>query len=77
MYCIAPSGKDIATARRENVAGCLPRTDNGNCLWIQPLHSALNFKDNAKFVLTNSVSDARNSEPEFRKRLHQCEIASL
>ena len=47
----------------------LPRTDNGNYLWIQLFYSALNKKGRAGFVMANSASDARASEQEIRKQL--------
>jgi type I restriction enzyme M protein len=47
----------------------LPRTDNGNYLWIQLFYSALNEKGRAGFVMANSASDARSSEQELRKQL--------
>jgi len=47
----------------------LPRTDNGNYLWIQLFYSALNEKGRAGFVMANSASDARSSEQEIRKQL--------
>src|SRR5207244_10226723 len=47
----------------------LPRTDNGNYLWIQIFDSALNMWGRAGFVMANSASDARGSEMEIRKKL--------
>ena len=47
----------------------LPRTDNGNYLWIQLFYSALNPQGRAGFVMANSASDARASEQELRKQL--------
>jgi type I restriction enzyme M protein len=47
----------------------LPRTDNGNYLWIQLFYSALNEKGRAGFVMANSASDARSSEQELRRQL--------
>ncbi|MBI3920001.1 MAG: SAM-dependent DNA methyltransferase [Armatimonadetes bacterium] len=47
----------------------LPRTDNGNYLWIQIFYSALNASGRAGFVMANSASDARGSELEIRKKL--------
>jgi type I restriction enzyme M protein len=47
----------------------LPRTDNGNYLWIQLFYSALNSKGRAGFVMANSASDARASEQDIRKQL--------
>lgn len=47
----------------------MPRSDNGNYIWIQEFYSALNEKGRAGFVMANSASDARGSELEVRKRL--------
>jgi type I restriction enzyme M protein len=47
----------------------LPKTDNGNYLWIQLFYAALNEKGRAGFVMANSASDARSSELEIRKQL--------
>jgi type I restriction enzyme M protein len=47
----------------------LPRTDNGNYLWIQLFYSTLNANGRAGFVMANSASDARSSEQEIRKQL--------
>lgn len=47
----------------------IPRTDNGNYLWIQHFHSALNNKGRAGFVMANSAADARASEQEIREKL--------
>jgi type I restriction enzyme M protein len=61
-------GKDSAGKNRRYPFG-LPRTDNGNYLWIQLFYSALNKKGRAGFVMANSASDARASEQEIRKQL--------
>lgn len=47
----------------------MPRTDNGNYIWIQQFYSALNDKGRAGFVMANSASDARGSEMEIRKQI--------
>lgn len=47
----------------------LPRTDNGNYLWIQLFYSTLSTNGRAGFVMANSASDARSSEQELRKQL--------
>jgi type I restriction enzyme M protein len=47
----------------------LPRTDNGNYLWIQLFYSALNKNGRAGFIMANSASDARSSEQELRRQL--------
>jgi len=47
----------------------MPRTDNGNYIWIQQFYSALNDKGRAGFVMANSASDARGSEMELRRQI--------
>ena len=47
----------------------IPRTDNGNYLWIQHFHSALNPKGRAGFVMANSAADARASEQDIREKI--------
>jgi type I restriction enzyme M protein len=47
----------------------LPKTDNGNYLWIQIFYSTLNEKGRAGFVMANSAGDARSSELEIRKQM--------
>ena len=47
----------------------LPRSDNGNYLWIQTFYSALNHTGRAGFVMANSASDARASELTIRRKL--------
>jgi type I restriction enzyme M protein len=47
----------------------IPRTDNGNYLWIQHFHAALNKTGRAGFVMANSAADARASEQEIREKL--------
>ncbi len=49
----------------------MPRSDNGNYIWIQQFYSALNDKGRAGFVMANSASDARSSEMEIRKQIIQ------
>jgi type I restriction enzyme M protein len=60
--------KDAVGKNRRYPFG-LPRTDNGNYLWIQLFYSALNKKGRAGCVMANSASDARASEQEIRKQL--------
>ena len=47
----------------------LPRTDNGNYIWIQVFYSALKGKGRAGFVMANSAADAGGSELEIRRKL--------
>lgn len=47
----------------------LPKTDNGNYLWIQQFYAALNDSGRAGFVMANSAGDAGHSEREIRRQL--------
>ncbi len=47
----------------------LPKSDNGNYLWIQIFSSALAEKGRAGFVMANSAADAGHSEREIRRQL--------
>jgi len=58
---------DVGKGRRYPFG--LPRTDNGNYLWIQLFFSSLNDQGRAGFVMANSASDARSSEMELRRQL--------
>jgi type I restriction enzyme M protein len=49
----------------------MPRTDNGNYIWIQAFFSALNSNGRAGFVMASSAPDAGGSELEIRKKLIQ------
>jgi len=74
-----PEGANVGQAvneiDKERLAGDprypfgIPRTDNGNYLWIQHFHSALNKKGRAGFVMANSAADARASEQEIREKI--------
>jgi len=55
----------------------MPRTDNGNYIWIQIFTSALNDKGRAGFVMANSAADARASELEIRKKLIEDRIVDV
>ncbi len=55
----------------------MPRTDNGNYLWIQIFASALSDKGRAGFVMANSAADARASELEIRKQLIEDRIVDV
>lgn len=55
----------------------LPRTDNGNYLWIQLFYSSLNAKGRAGFVMANSASDARSSEQEMRQQLIEARAVDI
>lgn len=47
----------------------LPKTDNGNYLWIQQFYAALNDRGRAGFVMANTAGDAGHSEKEIRRQL--------
>jgi type I restriction enzyme M protein len=55
----------------------LPRTDNGNHLWIQLFYSSLNETGRAGFVMANSASDARASEMEIRRKLIEAKAVDV
>lgn len=55
----------------------LPRTDNGNYLWIQLFYSSLNPKGRAGFVMANSASDARSSEMDLRKSIIEAKAVDV
>ena len=47
----------------------LPKSDNGNYIWIQLFYAALAEKGRAGFVMANSAADAGGSELEVRRKL--------
>jgi type I restriction enzyme M protein len=47
----------------------LPRTDNGNYIWIQIFYAVLNDTGRAGFVMANSAADAGGSELAIRRKL--------
>lgn len=47
----------------------LPRSDNGNYLWIQEFYAALSPKGRAGFVMANSAGDAGHSEKDIRRQI--------
>lgn len=55
----------------------LPRTDNGNYIWIQHFATALNDHGRAGFVMANSASDARHSEGEIRRGLIESRLVDV
>ena len=55
----------------------MPRTDNGNTIWIQLFYSALSETGRAGFVMANSASDARGSELEIRKALIEAQAVDV
>jgi len=55
----------------------MPRTDNGNYVWIQLFASTLNETGRAGFVMANSASDARGSELEIRRQLIQSGVVDV
>lgn len=66
---------DVGAGRRYPFG--LPRTDNGNYLWIQLFYSSLNDQGRAGFVMANSASDARASEMELRKQLIEAKAVDV
>jgi type I restriction enzyme M protein len=55
----------------------IPRTDNGNYLWIQMFANALSKNGRAGFVMANSASDARQSEGDIRKELVESGVVDV
>ncbi len=55
----------------------LPKTDNGNYLWIQQFYAALNDSGRAGFVMANSAGDAGHSEKEIRRQLIQSGVVDV
>ena len=49
----------------------MPKTDNGNYIWIQMFLGALNDSGRAGFVMANSASDSGHTELKIRKKLLQ------
>jgi type I restriction enzyme M protein len=49
----------------------LPKSDNGNYLWMQIFYSTLTPTGRAGFVMANSAGDARGSELDIRRKLLQ------
>jgi type I restriction enzyme M protein len=55
----------------------MPKTDNGNTLWMQMFYSTLSERGRAGFVMANSASDARASELEIRRQLIQAKAVDV
>jgi type I restriction enzyme M protein len=55
----------------------MPKTDNGNTIWIQLFYSTLSDAGRAGFVMANSASDARGSEMEIRRQLIQAQAVDV
>ncbi|MDA3880569.1 MAG: N-6 DNA methylase [Prolixibacteraceae bacterium] len=51
----------------------LPKSDNGNYMWIQYFNAYLNEKGRAGFVMASSATDAGNSEKLIRQQLIETE----
>jgi type I restriction enzyme M protein len=74
-FVLANPPFNVSKIDKERLAGDprypfgIPRTDNGNYLWIQHFHSALNKQGRAGFVMANSAADARASEQEIREKI--------
>jgi len=61
-------GKDFVKTDKRLPFG-LPKTDNGNYLWIQYFYSYLNKTGRAGFVMASSATDAGHSEAAIREKL--------
>jgi type I restriction enzyme M protein len=61
--------KDRLEGDKQRFPYGMPRTDNGNYIWIQMFYAALNKTGRAGFVMANSASDARGSEQDIRRQL--------
>lgn len=61
-------GKDFVKTDKRLPFG-LPKTDNGNYLWIQYFYSYLNKTGRAGFVMASSATDAGHSEAAIRQKL--------
>jgi type I restriction enzyme M protein len=61
--------KDRLEGDKQRFPYGMPRTDNGNYIWIQMFYAALNKTGRAGFVMANSASDARGSEMDIRQQL--------
>ncbi|WP_182170772.1 class I SAM-dependent DNA methyltransferase [Flaviflexus equikiangi] len=74
-YVMANPPFNVDKIKKDQLAGDkrfpfgLPKTDNGNFLWIQQFYAALSPKGRAGFVMANSAGDAGYSEKEIRKQL--------
>src|SRR5690625_4012229 len=74
-FVLANPPFNVSRIDKERLAGDprypfgIPRTDNGNYLWIQHFYSALNSTGRAGFVMANSAADARASEQEIREKI--------
>lgn len=74
-YVMANPPFNVDKIKKEQLAGDkrfpfgLPKTDNGNFLWIQQFYAALSPKGRAGFVMANSAADAGHSEKDIRKQL--------
>jgi type I restriction enzyme M protein len=61
-------GKDFVKTDKRLPFG-LPKTDNGNYLWIQYFYSYLNKTGRAGFVMASSATDAGHTEAAIREKL--------
>lgn len=61
-------GKEYVKTDRRLPFG-MPKSDNGNYMWIQYFYSYLNNTGRAGFVMASSATDAGNSEALIRQRL--------
>ncbi|MCX6064960.1 MAG: class I SAM-dependent DNA methyltransferase [Chloroflexi bacterium] len=63
--------KDDLAKRTDRFPFGMPKSDNGNYVWIQMFYSSLAVGGRAGFVMANSASDARQSEMEIRRQMIQ------
>ncbi|MBW8050736.1 MAG: N-6 DNA methylase [Cytophagales bacterium] len=61
-------GKDFVKTDKRLPFG-LPKSDNGNYMWIQYFYSYLNKTGRAGFVMASSATDAGHSEAAIREKL--------
>ncbi|MCV9996531.1 type I restriction-modification system subunit M [Paeniglutamicibacter sp. ZC-3] len=76
-YVMANPPFNVDKIKKDQLAGDkrfpfgMPKSDNGNFLWIQQFYSALSAKGRAGFVMANSAADAGHSEKAIRQQLIQ------
>lgn len=61
-------GKEFVKTDKRLLFG-LPKTDNGNYMWMQYFYSYLNKTGRAGFVMASSATDAGNSEAAIRQKM--------
>jgi type I restriction enzyme M protein len=74
-FVLANPPFNVSKIDKERLAGDprypfgIPRSDNGNYLWIQHFHSALNKKGRAGFVMASGAESSGGSEQEIREKI--------